>query len=301
VQAIFAVTDPDWLVALGRVGGGEVNFWQPRPTRAAQVPGTPYIFKIRGSNRIGGFGFFSYWTEMPLAIAWETFREANGVASMGEMRSRVNALRRETTSDDRVGCIVLSDTVILPSSEYVAAPRDWKPNIVRIAGYDMETGEGARVWAQLRALDSRAAQPAQSALLQTPGGYSAPVLVAARRGQGAFRLMVMDAYARRCAVTGERTLPVLEAAHIRPFAERATHEIRNGILMRSDVHRLYDLGLVTVAPDLTFHVSKAIDREYSNGKIYYALDGSTVSVPEDPNRRPDPEALQWHASEVFRQ
>jgi putative restriction endonuclease len=300
VQAIFAVTDPDWLRAVARLGGGEVNFWQPRPTRAAQEPGTPYVFKIRGSNMIGGFGFFSYWTEMPLAIAWETFHEANGVASLREMRARVTALRRDTTDDDRVGCIVLSDTVVLAPSEYIAAPRDWKPNIVRIAGYDMQTGEGARVWSQLRALDSRAAQPAQSALLQTPGGYSAPSLVAARRGQGAFRLMVMDAYLRRCAITGERTLPVLEAAHIRPFAERATHEIRNGILMRSDVHRLYDLGLVTIDPDFTFRVSKTIDREYSNGKIYYALDGSVISVPDDPNRRPDREALDWHAREVFR-
>ena len=165
----------------------------------------------------------------------------------------------------------------------------------------MNTGEGARIWSRLRALDFRAAQPAQSALSEAPGGYSTPSLVAARRGQGAFRLMVMDAYARRCAVTGERTLPVLEAAHIRPFAQCATHEISNGILMRSDVHRLYDLGLVTVTRDLTFCVSKAIDREYSNGKIYYALDGSVISIPDDLNRRPEPEALDWHAREIFRQ
>ncbi len=300
MQAIFAVTDPSWLAHLAQIGGGEVNFWQPRPTRAAQEPGTPYIFKIRGSNLIGGFGFFSYWTEMPLAIAWETFRRANGVDSLADMRAKVGSLRRTHPGDDRIGCVVLSDTVILPPSEYVEAPRDWKQNIVRIAGYDMTSGEGARVWSQLRALDHRAAQPTQSALLQTPGGYSAPSLVAARRGQGAFRFMVMDAYGRRCAVTGERTLPALEAAHIRPYAELAAHDIRNGILLRSDVHRLYDAGLVTVKPDLTFRVSSAIDREYSNGKIYYALDGKPVSVPDDPDCRPDPDALTLHASEVFR-
>jgi putative restriction endonuclease len=300
MQAIFAVTDPDWLQALGRIGGGEVNFWQPRPTRAAQLPGTPYIFKIRGSDRIGGFGFFSYWTEMPLAIAWETFRAANGVSSLGEMRARVEALRRGDSADDRVGCIVLSDTVILAPSDYIAAPRDWKPNIVRIAGYDMESGEGARIWNQLRALDVRARQPAQSALVHVPGGYAEPKLVAARRGQGAFRFMVMDAYERRCAITGERTLPVLEAAHIRPYADQATHEIRNGILMRSDVHRLYDLGLVTVDADLRFRVSPSIERDYANGKIYYELDGATIRVPPDPARRPDPDALDWHSREVFR-
>lgn len=93
MQAIFAVTDPSWLATLANVdvADGEVNFWQPRPTRAAQLPGTPYIFKIRGTDRIGGFGFFSYWTEMPLGIAWETFRVANGVASLAEMRARKRA------------------------------------------------------------------------------------------------------------------------------------------------------------------------------------------------------------------
>ena len=293
MNAIFAVTDPDWLKTLAETGASEVNFWQPRPTRAAQLPGTPYIFKVRGSNRIGGFGFFSYWTKMPLSVAWETFGSANGVRSLSDMRRRVNALRRNAENNDVIGCVVLSDVVVLAQTEHVEAPKDWKPNIVRIAGYDMLTGEGARVWNQLRALDIRAAQPEHSSLLITPGGYATPKLLAARRGQGAFRLMVTDAYERRCAITGERTLPVLEAAH-------ATHDIRNGILMRSDVHRLYDLGLVTVESDLTFRVSKSIERDYSNGKMYYVLDGKKIAIPARPEHRPDSEALDWHANSVFR-
>ncbi len=215
------------------------------------------------------------------------------------LSQRVNALRRNAEDNDVIGCVVLSDVVVLAQTEHVEAPKDWKPNIVRIAGYDMLTGEGARVWNQLRALDIRAAQPEHSSLLITPGGYATPKLVAARRGQGAFRLMVTDAYERRCAITGERTLPVLEAAHIKPFAEHATHDIRNGILMRSDVHRLYDLGLVTVESDLTFRVSTSIERDYSNGKMYYVLDGKKI-VPARPEHRPDSEALDWHAKSVFR-
>lgn len=101
-------------------------------------------------------------------------------------------------------------------------------------------------------------------------------------------------------MTGERTLPALEAAHIRPFAEDATHDVRNGILMRSDVHRLYDLGLVTVDASLMFRVSRSIERDYSNGKVYYALDGKTISAPSHPESRPDSEALDWHASTIFR-
>jgi len=298
MKAIFAVTDPGWLEAIRATGSGEVNFWQPRPTPVRLPPGTPWLFKVRGSDRVAGFGFFSYWTEMPLMIAWETFGAANGVGSYAEMIRCVDRLRSGKGNSDSVGCVVLSDTVILSPSEYVAAPSDWKPNIVRIAGLDIATGEGGRVWSQLRALTP--SPISQSPLLQTTGGYAEPSLVAARRGQGAFRLMVMDAYQRRCAVTGERTLPVLEAAHIRPFAERAKHEVRNGILMRSDVHRLYDRGLVTVEPDLTFRVSPSIERDYANGKIYYALDGKTIVAPSAREQRPDPEALAWHFERVFR-
>ncbi len=301
MKAIFAVTDPAWLATLSRAKAREANFWQPRPTRVAQTPGTPWIFKVRGTDRIGGFGFFSYWTEMPLGVAWTTFERANGVDSLADMRLRVDALRRSAENpSDTIGCVVLSDCVFLPANEIIEAPRDWKPNIVRIAGYEMDSGEGARVWAQLRALDPLEAQPAYSPVVQAPGGYVTPTLVAARRGQGAFRLMVMDAYARRCAVTGERTLPVLEAAHIVPFAEESKHEVRNGILMRSDVHRLYDAGLVTVEPNLTFRVSSRIDKDYSNGKIYYALDGKTIAAPDRLEYRANSDALAWHRDRVFR-
>jgi putative restriction endonuclease len=112
--------------------------------------------------------------------------------------------------------------------------------------------------------------------------------------------MVMDAYERRCAITGERTLPVLEAAHIWPFAAEKKHEVRNGILMRSDIHRLYDRGLVTVKPDLSFHVSPSIARDYFNGKVYYELDGKTIRAPRFESMLPDPESLAWHVSKVFR-
>jgi len=53
---------------------------------------------------------------------------------------------------------------------------------------------------------------------------------------------VTDAYTRRCAITGEKTLPALQAGHIRPHAKSGPHEIRNGLLLRSDLHNLFDLG-----------------------------------------------------------
>src|SRR5690606_11461688 len=78
--------------------------------------------------------------------------------------------------------------------------------------------------------------------------YGAEYLARARLGQGAFRVLVTDAYQKRCAISGERTLPVLQAAHIRPYAAAGPHRVSNGLLLRSDLHILFDRGYVTVTP-----------------------------------------------------
>lgn len=132
------------------------------------------------------------------------------------------------------------------------------------------------------------------------GGYGKPQTVRPRLNQGAFRLMVTDAYHRRCAVTGEKALPALEAAHIMPFAEVHTHEVSNGLLLRADIHRLFDLGYVTVAPDYRFLVSKSIRDEFANGREYYALHGRAIVLPDQSPAFPDQALLQRHTSTKFR-
>lgn len=93
-----------------------------------------------------------------------------------------------------------------------------------------------------------------------------PTLVFPRLGQGSFRVLVTDAYGRRCAITSERTLPVLEAAHIRPYTLQGPHEIKNGLLLRSDLHKLFDGGYITVDPnDLSVVVSRRIREEFEKG------------------------------------
>lgn len=100
-----------------------------------------------------------------------------------------------------------------------------------------------------------------------------------RVGQGAFRSRVTDAYGRRCAVTGERTLPVLEATHIVPYTKQGPNRVDNGILLRSALHRLFDRGLATIEPDgLTFQVSKGTQHEYSIGLGYYEWGGKSLLV-----------------------
>jgi putative restriction endonuclease len=130
--------------------------------------------------------------------------------------------------------------------------------------------------------------------------YGAPTVHRPRLGQGAFRVSVTEAYQRRCAMTGENTLLVLEAAHIKPYAEDGPHTVSNGLLLRSDFHKLFDAGLVTVTPDLTVEVSPQIKAQYFNGKAYYRLHGQKLHVvPPQEDLRPDPELLRWHNEKKF--
>ena len=124
--------------------------------------------------------------------------------------------------------------------------------------------------------------------------------VEARLGQGAFRTLVTDAYTRRCAITGEKTLPVLEAAHIKPYASDGPNQVQNGLLLRADLHILFDQGYLTVTPDLKVEVSRLIKEHFENGRDYYALAGSKLQIlPPSPIQLPSKKFLEWHNSNVY--
>ena len=192
-------------------------------------------------------------------------------------------------------------------------PEDWSANIVQGKGYELATREGQRIWMEClaRAGEKRqqaAAVPAgwQPALpgriadAPLPGGYGEPTTITPRLGQRSFRIAVLDTYARRCAVTNERTLPALEAAHIRDYSDVHQHEITNGILFRADIHKLFDAGYVTVTPDYRFEVSRRIKEEFENGRDYYKLHGSAIRLPAAEQLAPAAEGLRWHNEERYR-
>jgi putative restriction endonuclease len=130
--------------------------------------------------------------------------------------------------------------------------------------------------------------------------YGTPRSVRPRLGQATFRIAVLDAYDRACAVTGEHSLPALEASHIRSYAQEGPHEIRNGLLLRADLHRLFDTGYLTVTPELLLEVSKHLHGDYHNGRSYYPLQGTQVHVPSAASERPERKFLEWHNEHVFR-
>jgi putative restriction endonuclease len=307
VRGYLATTDHDWFTFLrARAPLDEVNFWQPSAHGFNAPAGTPFLFKLKAPHdAIGGFGIFARYEAATPKLAWDAFGEKNGAPSFGAMARRIGRYARQSGgAAHRIGCLMVATPVFFADADWIEQPRDWKPNIVSGAGYDLTASEGRRVWeacieraARLPRVDLPAAAPT-SGEVDLPR-YGEPQLVRPRLGQGTFRVAVTGAYDGACAVSREHSLPVLEAAHIRPYAEEGAHEVANGLLLRADIHRLFDAGYVTVTPDHRFVVSRRLAQEWENGKAYYEMQGRSIAVPRRVGDRPDPELLSWHNEHVF--
>jgi putative restriction endonuclease len=214
------------------------------------------------------------------------------------MRRRVERYRRlppQPHEDYRLGCILLVQPFFLPEAKWIPQPRDWHANIVKGKGYEVTSVVGREIWEQVQeALSSTGHSPWETGVVEPSDRYGTPLLVRPRLGQRSFRVIVTDAYDRRCAVTGERTLPALEAAHIQPYGEGGEHRVDNGLLLRRDLHALFDRGYLTVTPDLHLEVSRRIREDFENGRDYYSLSRRPLLVPTASAMRPSPQFLKWH-------
>lgn len=306
MKTFIAVTDNEWFRFLSELPEvDEVNFWQPsggRSFRALQS-GEPLLFKLHHpENFIVGGGFFAGHSLLPCSLAWDAFGQKNGVSTLDEMRRRIERYRRtrpEPGEDYEIGCILLEQPFFFERRDWVAPPDDFAKNIVTGKTYDLAppTGSELREQIQLRLLR---ADVDEALAGQPPAMFGEPVLVRPRLGQGSFRILVTDSYQRRCAVTGEKILPVLQAAHIKPVSSGGLHTVDNGLLLRSDVHTLFDRGYVTVQPDLRLRVSRRLRDDFHNGQYYFQFDGEPIALPMRPQDHPDPAALEWHSDTVFR-
>jgi putative restriction endonuclease len=309
MNGFVSVTDNDWFAFLSHQPGiDEVNFWQPggRSQFKSLQTGEPFLFKLHSPlNYITGGGFFAHHTILPISIAWKSFMQKNGASTLLEMRRRTEKYRRIKPApfeDYKIGCIILTQPFFFPREQWIPIPPDFSLNIVQGKGYDLTRGHGRILWEQVQDRLRGIPGPLQGQvkIAEPATGYGEPVLVLPRLGQGSFRVMVTDAYQRRCAITREKTLPALEAAHIKPFSESGPHRVDNGLLLRSDIHRLFDSGYVMVTPQHHFEVSNRIKEEFDNGEQYRIFHGHKIHMPLDPQFKPRPEFLHWHNDSIFR-
>ncbi len=304
------VTDNSWFQFLEESNPPEVNFWKPSGKAfSALQPNELFLFKLHSPyNYITGGGLFKRYTTLPLSFAWDAFGETNGVKSKQELLQKIQAKRRDGERDPVIGCIILVNPFFFPRDMWIPVPSGWAPNIVSGMRYSTDDTHGRYLWDSVLERISNLSIAGQSAaqVSEPVSTYASEVrfrlyLAKARLGQGAFRIEVLEEYKRRCAITGERTVPVLEAAHIKPVSDNGPYDIQNGLLLRSDFHHLFDSGLCTVTDEYRILVSPRIREEYENGREYYAYHEKPLLVmPEKETLKPAPEFLEWHRHNRYR-
>lgn len=310
INIVVAVTDIGWYQYLKNLQAVQgqlelVNFWSrtPRSFRALQA-GELFLFKPKISARRGfsehmivGGGIFRHASDMPLASAWQYFGTANGAACQDELKRTIASGRK----NPMINCRILQQPFFLDAQHFLQLP-DWSSSIQTYKTYHTDEPVGEKLWNAIMECWQPADAASPADIAEKPGGdYGAPHRIKSRLGQQGFRIAVLENYQHRCIVTRERTVPALEAAHIRPYSKEGRHELGNGLLLRSDIHKLFDAGYVTVAPQRSgfrFVVSQRIKEHYENGRDYYALNDRLLAIPKMAIP-PTKKALVWHSEHCY--
>jgi putative restriction endonuclease len=311
----IALTDKEWfdfLLSFAESGRlDEVNFWSPKSLRPMKhmSPGEPVFFRLKRPHyAIAGYGFFAHFAVMSLEEAWETFALKNGDPDKLRFLKRIGEYRDVDLRDPGViakpiGCTILRDAKFWDRSRWIpwGPEAGWHGNIVQ-GKTEEDSVRASRLLAEIEY--DHLGVPEEFVPEFRPMEVDERQLVIAqsykREGQGAFRSRVMEAYGRRCAITGERTEPVLDAAHVQPYLGPRSNHVQNGLLLTKEFHTLFDLGFVTVTPELKVRVSPRLREQWKNGKRFYAFDQQDLRLPEDRALQPSRASLGWHQARVFR-
>jgi len=306
----LAVTDHKWFDFLSTLAVDgvvdEVNFWSPKSVHPMfrMSPGHPVFFRLKSPrSAVAGYGFFAHYALLDLSQAWTMFGPKNGAPDVVRFLERIGSYRREdllhTQAVPRaLGCTLLRSATFWPRERWIpwGAEQGWKPNIVQ-GKRELDPARASRLIAEIEF--DRVVAPEDFAPTFEPLAVDERELMLAltrkRDGQGSFRSRLLDAYGGRCAISGEHTEPVLDAAHVQPYLGPKSNHIQNGVLLTKEFHALFDAGLITITPELRVRVSPRIRERWNNGRRFYEFDGKPLaSVPAGASERPSALALEWH-------
>ena len=313
----IALTDKNWFDHLkSRADADQVvdeaNFWSPKAKRppARMDPGQPVFLRLKAPHyAIAGVGFYTAFHLLAMEEAWQLFQWRNGDDTRADFYTRIRSYRGselpEALASSQLGCMVLRAVQLWDESRWIpwGVNEGFATNIVRGMGVH-DPVQAARLMSHIGAgARIRSGEFADRFQLVEADGrrWRDQSSQAVREGQGGFRLRLLNAYGNQCAITGEHTVPVLDAAHIQPYLGPASNHVQNGVLLTKEFHALFDLGYVTITPERTVRVSSHLKSDFANGRRYYPYDGKVLAkLPEDAQLQPSADALHWHMTNVFR-
>lgn len=289
------ITDKGWYDFLRhRDCSHGVNFWLPSEKNPRIELGEWILFKGHAAGKVMGGACFLTSELLTINQAWSRWGQANGCADKDAFLGRLikhQASAQELRGHSHIRCLFLDKPVFLDEKNWFDVP-GWKPGMNSIRKYDANHEYRKKLQQKLVVFPDTELAKKEIVVLGKK---------TQRDGQHAFRKEILKNYESKCAITREKTKPVLEAAHIEPYAKSHNHLPSNGLLLKSDIHKLFDEGLVSITPeDLKFHVSSLLEKKYKNGKYYYQFEGHEINVPERKELQPDLELLQKHFEKKFK-
>lgn len=306
------ITDDIWFSFLKNLEPppDEVSFWHPSGKPPFSQETSLFLFKLHApNNSIVGGGIFGGSVKLPLSLLWEAFGQKNGRENFSDLQAIITSYRdkhkRTYHPNPEIASSIILEPFFWPEKDWIDISHLWKRGLVQGKFFNTENPEEDLIWQKVqdrlaaRNIDEKSLKSSDVSGSYTDKGpelrYGKGYVIRPRIGQGLFRVSVIEAYHKRCSITGEKTLPVLEAAHIKPYSSSGPHTTSNGLLLRADLHKLFDNHYITVTADLHVEVSSRIREEYENGREYYKMHGKKLEViPEKSSDRPSREYLDWH-------
>lgn len=287
----IAPTDMNWFNFLKEHDYNSfLNFWTPTPWNIKGLNnGSKLYFLLKSPVRkIAGYGEFQDYLNLSTHDAWVKFGQRNGCNNKGELISKVQTYLSKNSrkySDDVVtvdnhiiGCIILKNCQFWDEENFIVPKEydiDFANQIVKLKYFDkydpfyLEQTE----YTNYQILNEPKEEYRQT--------------VNARKGQSTFKSNILKAYNNKCCISGETCQELLEAAHIQQYVNSNSHHIQNGLLLRIDLHKLFDCGLLRI--DANYRV--VISSELSNSS-YSQFNGIVIQLPDNPNHYPSKASLE---------
>ncbi|MBI6120897.1 HNH endonuclease [Salegentibacter maritimus] len=288
---MFAIspTDLNWFTLLKNQNlNSKINLWTPTPWNVTRLPeGDRLYFMLKSPIRkIGGFGEFIEYKNMSINEAWNKFGFRNGCSSKQELVDRLNKYKGKHSKDDRsvlnseIGCIILNNAEFWDEEDF----KDLENYNINFSRYIVKI----KYFEQLDTLsnDLNYSTKKFELIPTSTEKLKKARLITERRGSGVFRARITRAYSNQCCISGDKTVELLEAAHIQPYLNNDSNHVSNGLLLRVDFHRMYDNGLIYIDQNFLIHVSPEVKSNY-----YQSFHGKKISLPNTESFAPSKEAL----------
>ncbi len=280
----------------------EVDFWQPSPPGFKAIPpGAPFFFRLGAPHKaIAGYGFFARYERVPAWLAWESSAMNGPIA---EIAARIEAIRRRSGStlltrpqDNEVGCTMISQPVFFARGDWVADHADWHPRIQ--GGKTIDVSPVTASASSPSALSARRGFGRRRSRSQTTSTASARRRSCSHASARAPSASPSPAPTASAPPSGNHSLPALEAAHVRPYADGGAHALPNG-LRCAPTSTASTTPATSPSRRTTASASATTRRRFHNGREYERFAGRAITVPRTLPDQPNPELLDWHAVEVF--